>query len=279
MEAKTAWANALFTSAVAMAAFGVYHLVVLPTGSLSRRPKDVAEVVATFQDTVAEFLKKKALIGMLTFVFLYRSAEGLLLIEAPLFLQAPIEEGGLGLSLTDKGLIDGTISTIVTIVGGLLGGAFVSRFGLKKTLFVLALTVNVPNVCFVYLSQVVSADNPVSFTTVAVLASIEKFGYGFGFVGNMLYMMQQIAPGKYRMTHYAFATARMNLVLVPTQMASGPLADWLGYRSFFIFVMVATIPSLIAAWFAPFPNDPGGGVEESEEDSVELDADALAAQA
>jgi PAT family beta-lactamase induction signal transducer AmpG len=183
------------------------------------------------------------------------------------------------LSLTDKGLIDGTISTIVTIVGGLLGGAFVSRFGLKKTLFVLALTVNVPNVCFVYLSQVVSADNPVSFTTVAVLASIEKFGYGFGFVGNMLYMMQQIAPGKYRMTHYAFATALMNLVLVPTQMASGPLADWLGYRSFFIFVMVATIPSLIAAWFAPFPNDPGGGVEESEEDSVELDADALAAQA
>jgi PAT family beta-lactamase induction signal transducer AmpG len=70
----------------------------------------------------------------------------------------------------------------------------------------------------------------------------------------MLYMMQQIAPGKYPMTHYAFCTALMNLVLVPTQMASGPLAQWLGYKGFFVFVMLASIPSVIAAWFAPFPN-------------------------
>ena len=67
-------------------------------------------------------------------------------------------------------------------------------------------------------------------------------------------MMQQMAPGKFKMTHYAFATALMNLVLVPTQMASGPLADRLGYRSFFVFVLVASIPSIIAAWAAPFPN-------------------------
>jgi MFS transporter, PAT family, beta-lactamase induction signal transducer AmpG len=70
----------------------------------------------------------------------------------------------------------------------------------------------------------------------------------------MLYMMQQISPGKYHMTHYAFCTALMNLVLIPTQMASGPLADALGYKAFFIFVMVASIPSVIAAWKAPFPD-------------------------
>jgi PAT family beta-lactamase induction signal transducer AmpG len=90
--------------------------------------------------------------------------------------------------------------------------------------------------------------------TVATWVTIEKVGYNFGFVANMLYMMQQIAPGKYPMTHYAFCTALMNLVLVPTQMASGPLAQWLGYKGFFLFVMVASIPSVIAAWFAPFPN-------------------------
>ena len=70
----------------------------------------------------------------------------------------------------------------------------------------------------------------------------------------MLYMMQQISPGKYHMTHYAFCTSLMNLVLIPTQMASGPLADWLGYKAFFVFVMIASIPSIIAAWLAPFPN-------------------------
>jgi PAT family beta-lactamase induction signal transducer AmpG len=89
--------------------------------------------------------------------------------------------------------------------------------------------------------------------------SIEKFGYSFGFVGNMLCMMQQIAPGKYKMTHYAFATSLMNLVLVPTQMVSGPLADRFGYKHFFLFVVVVSIPSIIAAWLAPFPNTPDVG--------------------
>jgi PAT family beta-lactamase induction signal transducer AmpG len=93
----------------------------------------------------------------------------------------------------------------------------------------------------------------VSFGTVALLVCIEKAGYSFGFVANMLYMMQQIAPGEFKMTHYAFATALINLVLIPTQTASGPLADALGYQTFFLVVMLASIPSLVAAWLAPFP--------------------------
>jgi PAT family beta-lactamase induction signal transducer AmpG len=103
------------------------------------------------------------------------------------------------------------------------------------------------------LSQLAASGQPPSLATVALLVSIEKFGYSFGFVANMLYMMQQIAPGPFKMTHYAFATALMNLVLVPTQTASGPLADALGYQSFFLFVMLASIPSIAAAWLAPFP--------------------------
>ena len=67
------------------------------------------------------------------------------------------------------------------------------------------------------------------------MVSLEKFGYGFGMVGNMIYMMQQLAPGRCTMTHYAFATALMNLVLVPTAMVSGPLAEWLGFSMFFFF--------------------------------------------
>src|SRR5262249_16772017 len=150
--------------------------------------------------------KKKAIWGMLIFVFLYRSGEGFLLVEAPLFMQAKLAEGGLGLSLLEKGIIDGTVSTIVSIVAGLVAGPFVAKFGLKRVLLILALCMNVPHLCYIFLSQVVSPAHPLPIWVVAVLVSIEKFGYGFGFIGNMLYMMQQIAPGKYKMAHYAFAT-------------------------------------------------------------------------
>lgn len=254
LEARAAWGIAVGVSGITMAALGAYHYFMLPTGSLTRRPESSAEVVETFMDTLKDFFAKDKIWGMLAFVFLFRSAEGLLILEAPLFMQAPVAEGGLGMTLMEKGLIDGTISTVVTIIGGILGGTFVSKYGLRRTLFLLALCLNIPNLCYVYLSYAVAPDAPLSMSTITVLVSIEKFGYSFGFVANMLYMMQQISPGKYHMTHYAFCTALMNLVLVPTQMASGPLADWMGYRHFFLFVIVATIPSLVVAWFAPFPN-------------------------
>ncbi|HEX7671646.1 MAG TPA: MFS transporter [Polyangiaceae bacterium] len=259
MAPKTAWSYALGASSLVMALLAVYHGFMLPEGSLSRRPKDAREIVTTFVDTVRDFFEKKQIWGMLLFVFLYRSGEGFLLVEAPLFLQAPLALGGAALTLKEKGFIDGTVSTTISVIGGIAGGAFISKFGLKKSLLFMAICMNIPHVCFVYLSHAVSPGAPLSLTTIAMLVTIEKFGYSFGFIANMLYMMQQISPGKYHMTHYAFCTALMNLVLIPTQMASGPLADALGYRSFFVFVMLASIPSIIAAWRAPFRNPPDDG--------------------
>jgi MFS transporter, PAT family, beta-lactamase induction signal transducer AmpG len=258
MDAKAAWAAALSLSLAVMVALGIYNYFMLPQGSAPVRPSGAKEVVTTFGNQIVDFLSKPKIWLMLLFVFLYRSGEGFLLVEAPLFMQAKLADGGLGLSLENKGLIDGLISTVVSLGGGITGGAFIARYGLKRSLVFMALCMNVPHLCYVILSQLQTPDAPMSFVTIGTLVTIEKFGYSFGFVANMLYMMQQISPGKYHMTHYAFCTALMNLVLIPTQASSGWIADQIGYKSFFLFVMVASIPSVIAAWFAPFPHTPEG---------------------
>jgi PAT family beta-lactamase induction signal transducer AmpG len=252
---RTAWTLALLLSASTMFALAMYHSLVLPREFVSRRPPNAREAAATFADAFRAFFRKPAIAGMLAFVFLYRAGEGFLLVEAPLFMQAPVGQGGLGLTLGEKAFVDGSVSTAMSIVGGLLGGRFAARLGLKRSLLLLAICMNVPHLCYVFLGFAGSPAAPLPLHTIQILVSVEKFGYSFGFVGNMLYMMQQLAPGRYKMTHYAFATALMNLVLVPTQMASGPLADWLGYRWFFVVVLVASTPSVLAAWLAPFPND------------------------
>jgi MFS transporter, PAT family, beta-lactamase induction signal transducer AmpG len=261
---KTAWTSAIFLAAAVMAALCVYHYFILPVGSISHRPQGAEEIFGTFWDELKAFFQKKSIWGMLVFVFLYRSGEGFLLQEAPLFVQAPLSQGGLGLTLTEKAIIDGTVSNVVGFAAGILSGLFIARFTLKRTLLFLALCMNIPHICYIYLSHAQSPDHPLPFTVIMLLVSIEKFGYSFGFTGNMLYMMQQIAPGKYKMTHYAFATSLMNLVLIPTQGLSGKLADWMGYRHYFIFVLIASIPSVIAAWKAPFPDPPD---EDGEEDA------------
>jgi MFS transporter, PAT family, beta-lactamase induction signal transducer AmpG len=276
-DAKSAWAIGLEVGAATMLLLAAYHAFVLPPGATPRVERPAA-VLETFGESVRAFFRKKAIWGMLIFVFLYRTGEGFLLVEAPLFMQAPLHAGGLGLTLSQKAFVDGTVSTSVSIGAGLLGGAFVSRFGLKRTLVVLAICLNVPHLCYVFLSQAVSPAAPLSMRTIQLLVGIEKFGYSFGFVGNMLYMMQQIAPGKFKMTHYAFATALMNLVLVPTQMVSGPLADMLGYKKFFLFVVAVSIPSIVAAWLAPFPNsrDAGGNGGDADGDGRERRVPAAA---
>lgn len=254
MSATAAWGWSLGLAGVTLVGLAAYHWFILPTGSIVERPKNFGEISRTFVDTWVDFFKKEKLWGMLVFVFLYRSSEGLLLIEGPLFLQASPDMGGIGLTLKQKGVIDGTISTFVSLGAGLLGGAFMAKFGLKRnTLIFMALCLNVPHITFVIMSQLAGPGHTMSLWTIGTLVTIEKFGYSFGFVANMLYMMQQISPGKYHMTHYAYCTALMNIMLVPTQMISGPLADHFGYKTYFIIVMFAAIPSLLAAWYAPFP--------------------------
>jgi PAT family beta-lactamase induction signal transducer AmpG len=255
MVPKVAWMLALGFGAATMLGFAIYHYYRLPTGTVLRRPESAKEVVSTFVETLIDFFKKPSIWGMLIFVFLYRSGEGFLLVEAPLFMQAPLAKGGLGLSLADKAFLDGAISTGVSLAAGVIGGMFIARRGLKRSLLIMALCMNIPHLCFVFLSHAVSPSAPLSLSTIAIFVTLEKFGYSFGFVANMLYMMQQISPGKYHMTHYAFCTALMNLVLIPTQASSGYIADALGYKNYFLFVMLASIPSVFAAWFAPFPHE------------------------
>ena len=250
----TAWAWALGASAAALLLLAVYHARYLPTGAVGQRPEGVSAIARQFWEAVRDFAGKDKIIGMLLFVLLYRCSEGLLLVEGPLFLQASPDQGGIGLTLKEKGLIDGTLSTAVSLGAGLLGGAFLTKYGLnRRTLVFMALCLNVPHLSYVVLSQMAASGHSVPIGWVAALVTIEKLGYSFGFVANMLYMMQQISPGRFHMTHFAFATSIMNLTLVPTQMVSGPLAEHLGYANYFLVVMVAAIPSVLGACFAPFP--------------------------
>jgi PAT family beta-lactamase induction signal transducer AmpG len=252
-DANTLWRSVMLTSGGAMLVLAAYHVVVLPTGSLSKRPENASQVWREFIGTAKTFFHKRMFWGMLAFVFLYRLGEGLILMEGQLFLQSEVAKGGLGLTAGQVSNIDAIYGTVASIIGGLLGGMFLSKMTLPRALGVLGLCLNIPHFTYVYLSHAAAGNHGVDYSTIVTMVSIEKFGYGFGFVGNMVYMMQQLAPGRSTMTHYAFATALMNLMLVPTSMISGPLSEWLGFSHFFLVVMFASIPSAWAAFKAPFP--------------------------
>ena len=100
---------------------------------------------------------------------------------------------------------------------------------------------------YFYLSTV----RPTSSVMITSAMSLEMFGYGFGFVGVMLLMMLEIAPGRYQTAHYAFANSLMNLGLVVPGAVSGWVQTKLGYEHFFLWVLISAIPAMILARFVP----------------------------
>jgi len=243
------WMVVMGVLAVLMALLGTWHLKMLPADQRSSEtPTGLVEGLRAFAATIVDFFDKPGIGLGLVFILLYRSGEGFIEKIGPLFMLDPVAKGGLGLTNQALGHINGSFGTLGFMFGALLGGMFAAKLTLKRSIVFLALAMNVPHVCYVILS---SSHEP-SHAFVSLLVTIEKFGYGFGSVAHILYMMQQIAPGKYRTAHYAFATSLMGLGLMIPSMMSGAIQEKLGYQHFFMFCLVASVPSIIAAAIAPF---------------------------
>ncbi len=241
-----------------MIILSIYHAKMLPTGGAAGQVKTAKEAFGTFWDVVKTFFAKQYVGWGIAFIILYRFAEGQAMKIVPLFFKASRASGGLGLSISQIGIIYGVFPPIAFILGSILGGYFTARYGLRRSLIVLCAFFNIPFAVYLILAYT----TPTSLVMIGTATTFEYLGYGVGFIGLTLYMMQQIAPGKYKMAHYAFATGVMNLGLMIPSAMSGFISDFLGYKHFFLWVMIATIPSFLVTWFVPFRK-----IEEADSES------------
>ena len=252
-----AWMLIMGILGAAMVLLALYHTIMLPSGgAASTEKRSAGEVAKELGEVLLDFFRKKHIIYYIFFIVLYRFAEGFVVKIVPLFLKAPVADGGLGLDVDTIGIYYGTFGAIAFVLGSILGGYYISALSLRRALFHLCCAFNIPFLVYTLLAIY----QPSEGWIVASGIVFEYFGYGFGFVGLTLYMMQQIAPGKHQMAHYAFASGIMNLGVMLPGMMSGWICEKLGimfnapggYQPFFIFVLIATIPAFLITWFAPF---------------------------
>ena len=242
-----AWTIIMGAAAALLVVLGIYHRFSLPAG-LKAEGTEKKSAGEELKAVIGDFFTKKHIWLYIAFIILYRLGEGFVMKIVPLFLKADVSAGGLGLSEQQIGLYYGTFGAGAFVLGSLLAGYYISHFGLKKTLFSLVCIFNLPFLVYAWFAWA----QPSSTLLIGSGIVLEYFGYGFGFVGLTLFMMQQVAPGKHQMAHYAFASAIMNLSVMVTGAVSGFLSDALGYKMFFIVVMFATIPIFILSRVIPF---------------------------
>jgi PAT family beta-lactamase induction signal transducer AmpG len=247
MPVTRAWMIIFGSVGIVLLLLSLFHSRVLPSGGAARHAGNLEEVLATFWDVVVDFCKKPHIWVLLLFVFLFRAGEGQVVTVGPLFLKAARAEGGIGLTTAQFGAIYGTFGTAAFIIGSIFGGYFAAWLGLKRALLPLILVMNVPMLTYFYLSTAM----PTSTALITTAMTLEMFGYGFGYVGVMLLMMQEIAPGRYQTAHYAFANSLMNLGLILPGMVSGWIQTRIGYQKFFLWVLISAVPAMVMARFVP----------------------------
>ncbi len=235
----------------------LYHKYILPSPESDNRENKKQE--GSYFHVFATFFKKEGIVPSVIFLLLYRFSESQLTKMASPFLLDSSENGGLALSLTEKGFAYGTVGLIALMIGGILGGILASKHGLKKWIWWMAVSINIPNVVYIFLSNVL----PDNLIVVNACIAVEQFGYGFGFTGYMLYMLYIAGKGEYKTAHFAIATGFMALGMMIPGMISGAIQEFLGYQNFFIYVIICTIPSFVALWFIKI--DPGFGKKRMEE--------------
>lgn len=272
LASRKAWMIIMAVLCAVMVLLGIYHIFMLPSGKKreQKEQRTAGQVMNELGNVLLAFFKKSHIVYYLFFIILYRFAEGFVMKIVPLFLKADRAMGGLGLSEKEIGLYYGSYGAAAFVLGSLLAGYYISSRGLRKTLFSLCCIFNLPFVVYAFFAFF----QPESGIIICSGIVFEYFGYGFGFVGLTLFMMQQVAPGPHQMAHYAFASGIMNLGVMLPGMLSGwvceTLGEWFnkpgGYEPFFIFVLFATIPAFLITYFVPFKYNPDGSLVKGEKE-------------
>ena len=233
---RYSWSLVFYLMAGLFIAFWLYHNWILPHPAEDgeKQTKTASAIFGEFCQTVATFFQKPQAWAGICFMLFYRMPEGLLAKVSALFLVDAPHNGGLGLSDGEYGLVQGTVGVIGLTVGGILGGICASRDGLKRWLWPMVMAITLPDLVYVYLSYAL----PSNLLVINICIFVEQFGYGFGFSAYMLYLIYY-SQGSHKTSHYALCTAFMALSMMIPGLFAGALQESVGYRTFFVIVMVA----------------------------------------
>ena len=252
-SAVRAWSLGFMVSGGLMILLWLYHSYILPhpvadcaTGISG------SNILKEFGMTFVSYFKKPHIIPALLFILLFRFPEAQLGKISPLFLVDNVAAGGLALTTSQIGFAQGTLGVIGLLLGGILGGITLSRFGLKKCIWYMVAAISVPDLVYVYLSWLPTQN----IALVSTCVFIEQLGYGFGFTAYTLFLMY-FARGEHQTSHYAISTGIMALGMMLPGMFSGKLQEMMGYRTFFIWIIACCAVTCIVSALIKYEPDFG----------------------
>jgi len=144
----------------------------------------------------------------------------------------------LGFTLSQIATVTKVFGIVMTLVGGIIGGIMVARFGIMPMLLIGALLVALTNLVFAWLATV-GASLPALFVTIGA----DNFANGFS-ATVFIAFLSSLVSRRYTATQYALFSSFMTL---PGKVIGGPsglIVDQAGYVVFFVYASALGIPAI-----------------------------------
>jgi PAT family beta-lactamase induction signal transducer AmpG len=203
-----------------------------------------------------DYLDRPRIGIVLAFIATFRIGEALLQNMAYPFLR------DIGISLAQYGIAHNTFGILATVVGSIMGGVLIARFGLHRCMWPFVLALNCLNFLYMLLALKYRyiLENPdagrADFPLVCLLISAEAFGAGFGNAAFTVFIMRT-TKASYKAAHFAIGTGLMNIAGTMAGVVSGFLAAAVGFPIYFGLTFLLTLPNMALIPLLPLLRDRG----------------------
>lgn len=258
------WSKALLVGGVVYAVAIVAGAFTMPVPDDDRPSETHGLAWGVFR----EYFTQKSILIIVFFILFYRFGESMVgAMAGPFFLDS-LAKGGMALSTTEVGTMTGVVGVLALTFGGIVGGMTLSKWGLKKCLLPMVITMYIPNLFYLWATLVKPAQ-----AALYGIVFVHEFAYGFGFSAYLVFMMFIAQGSKFRTTHFAISTALMAVGATIAGTVSGFLqvaigkqfGEEYGYAGFFLVTFLVSIPVIFLIRKLPLESEK---LDESAVDSA-----------
>ncbi len=192
-----------------------------------------ASLRAAVLEPAREFFARPQALSLLLAIVLYKLGDAFAGALSTTFLIR-----GAGYSPAAVGLVYKSMGLLSTIVGALLGGAWLARLGLWRSLLVFGVAQGLSNLAYWGLAVL-----PASLPLMAGAVGLENFTAGMGTAAFVAFL-SALCDVRYSATQFALLSA----LSAVGRVYVGPLSGWLvlrlGWPGFYLFSVASALPGL-----------------------------------
>lgn len=212
---------------------------------------------SSYAQTFLSFVDRQKITAIILFIVFVRAGEFMLsAMVAPFFIDSGFKE--------HYGWINGAVGLPCSIIGAMIGGWFIAKYGFKKMLWPFLLAQNLTNLLYMLLAASfakTASGTENSFLThqisdLSLLSGVTAFDHFAGGLGTAILMtyLMGLCKENHKAAHYAIGTGLMSVSGVYAGALSGFIVAWFGYVLFFGISFIMSIPGMILIFYLPVTN-------------------------